>query len=189
MSDEPSVATGVVRRGAHRRARVLTLVTLTVVISSVVILSAGAASAGSENKVEGRVLDASASVTPDPCPDLVATVTGNPRSGPPTSEQVVGCLARAEVEGSRPPVAGAPCAGVHVSQHTSVLVRDGRGQVLAHSPLGKGHRSADGTHCVFAFSVRVPTASTYSFSISDTRAVSATYAVLRQSHWRIGLTA
>jgi hypothetical protein len=189
MSDEPSVATRVVRRGGHRGARLLTLVTLTVVISTVEMLNAGAASAETENQVEGRVLDTSASVTPDPCPDLVATVTGNPRSGPPTSEQVVGCLARAEVEGSRPPVAGAPCAGVHVSGHTSVLVRDGRGQVLAHSPLGKGHRSADGTHCVFAFSVRVPTANTYSFSISDTRAVSATFAVLRQSHWRIGLTA
>jgi len=115
-------------------------------------------------------------------------VTGTPRSGPPTSEQVVGCLARAELVGSRPPVAGAPCAGVHVSADTSVLVRDGRGRVLARSPLGTGRLSADGMHCTFSFSVRVPTASTYSFSLPDGGAVSATSAVLRRLHWRIGLT-
>ena len=45
----PSVAIGVVRRGDHRGARLLTLVTLTVVISTTVILNTGAASAGNEN--------------------------------------------------------------------------------------------------------------------------------------------
>jgi hypothetical protein len=186
MSHDRSVATGVVRRGGRRCTCLVAL--LTVVIPTAVVLDAGTASAGNDTKVEGRVLDTSTSVTPEPCPDLIATVTGNPRSGPPTSEQVVGCLARAELAGSRPPVPGAPCAGVHVSEHTSVLVRDGRGHVLARSPLGKGRLSADGMHCTFSFSVRVATASTYSFSVPDAGAVSATYAVLRQSHWRIGLT-
>jgi hypothetical protein len=182
MSHDRSVAIGRGRRGATLAAL------LTVVITTAVILDAGPASAESVTKVEGRVLDTSTSVTPEPCPDLIATVTGNPRSGPPTTEQVVGCLARAELAGSRPPVSDAPCAGVHVSEHTSVLVRDGRGHVLARSSLGKGRRSADGIHCTFSFSVRVPTASTYSFSVADAGAVSATYAVLRRAHWRIGLT-
>jgi hypothetical protein len=186
MSHDRSVAIRLVRRGGRRCAGLVAL--LTVVMTAAVILDAGTASAGSDTKVEGRVLDTSTSVTPEPCPDLIATVTGNPRSGPPTSEQVVGCLARTEVAGSRPPAPGAPCAGVRVSEHTFVLVRDGRGHVLARSPLGKGHRSADGMHCTFSFSVRVPTASTYSFSLPDGGAVSATYAVLRRAHWRIGLT-
>jgi hypothetical protein len=69
-----------------------------------------------------------------------------------------------------------------------VLVRDGRGHLLARSPLGTGRLSADGMHCTFSFSVRVPTASTYSFSLPDGGAVSATSAVLRRLHWRIGLT-
>jgi hypothetical protein len=186
MSHDRSVAIGVVRRGGRRGAGLIAL--LTIVLTTAVILDAGSASAGSDTKVEGRVLDTSTSVTPEPCPDLIATVTGNPRSGPPTSEQVIGCLARTELAGSRPPVPGAPCAGVHVSEHTVVLVRDGRGHVLARSPLGTGRLSADGMHCTFSFSVRVPTASTYSFSVPDAGAVSATYAVLRRSHWRIGLT-
>jgi len=186
MSQDRSVAIGVVRRGGRRCAGLIAL--LTVVIPTTVVLGVGSASAGSDTKVEGRVLDTATSMTPEPCPDLIATVTGNPRSGPPTSEQVVGCLARAELVGSRPPVPGAPCAGVHVSARTSVLVRDGRGHVLARSPLGTGRLSADGMHCAFSFSFRVPTASTYSFSLPDGGAVSATSAVLRRLHWRIGLT-
>jgi hypothetical protein len=185
MSQDTSVAIGVVRRGGRRCARLAVLVT--VVISTAVILDVGAASAGSDTRVDGRVLDTSASPAPDPCSDLIAAVTGNPSSGPPTSEQVVGCSARAEHEDARPPVPGAPCAGDHVSEHSFVVVRDGDGRVLAHSPLGTGRRSADGLHCMFSFSVRVPTAHAYSFSIPGAGAVSATYAVLHRSHWRIGL--
>ena len=141
MSHRTSVAVGVVRRGFRRCTRLLAL--LTVVIPTAVILNSGIASVGSDHWVEGRVLDASASVTPDPCPDLVAAVTGNPRSGPPTSEQVVGCLARAEAEGSRTPVAGAPCAGAHITETTFVLVRDGQGRcprILATAQGTSVHR-------------------------------------------------
>ena len=155
MSHDASVAVGMVRRGDRRRTRLLAL--LTVVIPTTVILNTGTV-VGSDHWVEGRVLDASASVAPDPCPDLVAVVTGNPRSGPPTSEQVAGCLVCVEAEGSRPPVAGAPCAGANVTEDTPVLVVDGQGHFLADSSLRKGGCSTSGTLCVFSFSVRVPTA-------------------------------
>ena len=153
MSHDASVAVGMVRRGDRRRTRLLAL--LTVVIPTTVILIHRHL-VGTDHWVEGRELDATASVAPDPCPDLAAVVTGNPRSGPPTSERLPGawCVWRLM---SRPPAAGAPCAGANVTEDTPVLVVDGQGHFLAdrHSAREAVRRVEPS---LFSFSVRVPTA-------------------------------
>jgi hypothetical protein len=170
----------------HRLAHAL----LVAVIVALVAAGTPAQSAQATEKmhmVVGQVFDEAAAAVPNPCPDVLELVTGFPSPGPPTP-MTVECLARAAAQGVRLPKPGTPCSGAHVATGTSVVVRDGDHRVLAQARLHSGHVSDSSLqHCVFTFSVQVPSRAAYFFLLSRDRWVSYTAGELRNSQWHAGL--